>query len=624
MNRVLFVLAVCASLCLAADTKPKNTKPATPDMAEMPADAHAPLFRSKAPDAGKLTERLTSDLAKPEFSGPVPHRNFIDDEIFGKMERDRIPHAPLTTDQEFIRRVKLDLAGRIPSAAEVREFAADQSPDKRSRLVAKLVGSPEWVDKWAYFYMDMFRANGKMARGLNLFYYMMKESLASDRPYDDWARDLISASAKSNYVVAALNPIVREHVEGKPGEPADGDDLSKVNQLDTHDEISILFAKIFLGINTSCISCHDGRGHLEKVNAYLATRKRSDFFQQASFFGRTRYVANLENSKVQMGHFLVDDLGPGYDTKAESMLRTPRTGGPNTPKFLLTDEPARPDADPREELARMLTSHPQFARAAVNMFWAKLMGVGIVDPFDEFDLARLDPKKLPKGWDVQPSHPELLEKLTNYFRENNYSVQKLFRLICDSSAYQLSARFPGEWKEAYTRYYARKFARMLSAEELHDAIVTATERPGRFVIATRNEDGSSDGGASTTVGMAMQVSIPQPRGELKSFMAAFGESNRGAPPHAPAPSALQPIMMMRSPVVTDRVLAQKDSRVQRLLDSYKDNGKVVDELFISTLSRDPDPAEKALALRVMEKDRMEGAQNLHWALLNLVEFLYNF
>ncbi len=272
----------------------------------------------------------------------------------------------------------------------------------------------------------------------------------------------------------------------------------------------------------------------------------------------------------------------------------------------------------------MLTADPQFARAAVNMFWAKLMGVGIVDPYDEFDLARLDPKNLPPGWDAQPSHPELLEKLATYFRENNYSVHKLFKLICNSSAYQLSARFPGEWKETYTKYYARKFARMLSAEELHDAIVSATERPGKFVLTSRREDGSSDGGAAASVPMAMQVSLPQPRGELKSFMAAFGESNRGSPPHAPSPSPLQPIMMMRSSVVNDRVLAQKDSRVQRLLDSYKDNGKVVDQLFMATLSREPMPAEKDLAVAAMEKNRIEGAQNLQWALLNVVEFLYNF
>ena len=86
----------------------------------------------------------------------------------------------------------------------------------------------------------------------------------------------------------------------------------------------------------------------------------------------------------------------------------------------------RPGQDPREELARMLTAHPQFARATVNLFWSKLMGVGFVEPWDEFDLARQDPKNLPEGWDVQPSHPELLDQMAAYFRKNNYSLHKLF------------------------------------------------------------------------------------------------------------------------------------------------------------------------------------------------------
>ncbi len=590
--------------------------PQTPDLSEMPADAHAPLFRPKAPQAGKLTEQVTSALPKQNAgASSVPHRSFIDDEIFGKMQKDGILHAPLATDREFIRRVKLDLAGRIPSPDEVRAFLADPAPDKREKLVNSLVGSPEFVDKWSYFFMDILRANGKMGRGYILFHYMLRESLAADRPYDDLARDIIAASAKSNYVVAAINPIVREHVEGKPGEAADGDDRSKVNQMDTHDELSILYAKIFLGMNISCISCHDGAGHLEKVNVYLSKKKRSDFFQESAFLAKSRYIPHVEHSEAIMGHFLVDDWGDGYDTKSDSMLRTKRTGGPNTPQFLLTGEPAKPDVDPREELGRMMTANPQFARAAVNMFWAKLMGVGLVDPWDEFDPARLN---------EQASHPELLEKLAASFRDNGYSVQKLFKLICNSSAYQLSARYPGEWNDTYTRYYARKFARMLTAEELHDAIVSATERPGKFVLASKKEDGSSDGGAEVSVPMAMQVSLPQPAGDLKTFLAAFGESNRSAPPRTPSPSPLQPIMMMRSPVVNDRVLAQKDSRVERLLESYTDNGKVVDEIFMATISREPLPEERELALKAMEKDRVAGAQNLQWALLNIVEFLYNF
>ncbi|MFN3326004.1 MAG: DUF1553 domain-containing protein [Bryobacteraceae bacterium] len=620
LNRFALV-SIVALVSFAAEEGKSPAGKSSPSVdIEMSSDAHAPLFRSKKLETGVLTERLVASLPKQETATPnVPRVNFIDDEIFGKMERDGVPHAPLATDQEFIRRVKLDIAGRIPTATEVREFVADTSPDKRARLIDRLVGSPEFVDKWTYFIMDVLRANGKMGRGNVLFHYDLKESLAADRPYDDWAASIIAASGKSNYVVAAANPIVREHVEGKPGEEENGDDLTKIHQADTHDELTILFGKLFLGINLSCISCHDGQGRLDKVNVYLSKQRRMDFFQQAAFMGRTRYIPHVENTNAVMGHFMVDDFASGYDMKAESMLRIKRFGRAAPPKFLLTNETPRSDTLPREELARMMTSHPQFARATVNMFWAKLMGVGIVDPYDEFDLARLDPKNLPEGWDLQPSHPELLEKLAAYFRENGYSIHNLFKLIANSSAYQLSARFPGEWNDTYTRYYARKYARMLTAEELHDAIVVATERPGKFAI------GAGRGGADgNSVGMAMQVPMPRPAGELKSFMQAFGQSNRGAPPKSPAPSPLQPIMMMRSSVVNERVIAAKDSRVHRLLDAYKDNEKIVEELFMSTLSRTPSSEEKAIALEVMSKDRVEGAQNVHWALMNVVEFLYNF
>jgi hypothetical protein len=198
------------------------------------------------------------------------------------------------------------------------------------------------------------------------------------------------------------------------------------------------------------------------------------------------------------------------------------------------------------------------------------------------------------------------------FRRSNYSLKSLFSLICNSSAYQLSARYPGEWNDRYTRYYARKYARMLNAEELHDAIASATGRPGNF----RN--------GKQTVPMAMQVSMPRASGELKTFMQTFGQANRGTPARPPAPSPLQPIVLMRSPVVNDRVLAQKDSLVQRLLDTYKDDARVVDEMFLATLARQPSHAERKLAVSALARNRVEGAQNVQWALVNLAEFLYNF
>ena len=607
--KLWLVTLCCAAVGFAgAAREQKESKPVDPPIKS---DVHSELFKApKSQNVGAQTQQLTAGLESPA-GGEVVRRNFIDDAIFSKMERDGVPHAALSSDQEFVRRVRLDLTGRLPSPSDVQEFLADESHDKRARLIDRLVGSPEFVDKWAYFLMDTLRVQGK-ANGYKLFHYWLKQSLAADRPYDDLARAILAASAKSNRVVAAVNAIVREHVEGKPGQVAHGDDLAKVHQLDTHDELTIQFGKVFLGVNLSCISCHDGANHLEKVNVYLTGKTRSDFFRQAAFLGRTRYIPHVERSEAIMGHFIVDDFASGYDTEGSSMLRLPRSGGLEEPKFILTDEAPSADSEPREELARMLTSDPQFARASANLFWSKLMGFGIVEPYDEFDLARLDPENVPEGWEVQPSHPQLLEELGAYFRENNYSLHTLFTTICNSSAYQLSSRFDGEWNDTYTKYFARKYARMLTAEELHDAIVSATDLPGEF----------DDNGEKLP--MAMQLSVPKPKGSLKSFMLAFGQSNRNTVARPPTASPLQPIMLMRSSVVIDRVESEEGGRVKALLDRHTDDSAVIEELFLASVSRAPTPAEKDIALTAMADNRVEGAQNVQWALLNLTEFLYNF
>jgi hypothetical protein len=285
------------------------------------------------------------------------------------------------------------------------------------------------------------------------------------------------------------------------------------------------------------------------------------------------------------------------------MIRVPRFGGSADPAFILTGERPKEGVPPREELGRMLTAHPQFARATVNLFWAKFMGFGIVEPFDEFDLAKPE----------QASHPEMLDALAADFRAHNYSLRHLFRTICQSSAYQLSARFEGDWKDAYTRYFARKFVRMLDAEELHDAIAVATSRPGSFKF----------GDEST--GMAMHLSGPSGTSDVKYFMQTFGQSNRNNPPRPLAGSPLQPLLLMQSPVVNDRVLAKKDSRVERLLATYKDDdARVVDELFLATLSRPPSDAERQVGAAALAKDRVAGAQDLQWALVNQVEFFFNY
>ena len=130
--------------------------------------AHQSLLTpQKSQEAGALTEQLLKDQSAPrqEETAPVERRNFVDDLIFGKIERDGIPHAPLASDTEFLRRATLDLTGRLPSPQEVRDFVDDEDPDKRGKLIERLIDSEAWVDKWAYFFMDLFRTNGKMGRG---------------------------------------------------------------------------------------------------------------------------------------------------------------------------------------------------------------------------------------------------------------------------------------------------------------------------------------------------------------------------------------------------------------------------------------------------------------------------
>src|SRR5438552_17885522 len=151
-----------------------------------------------------------------------------------------------------------------------------------------------------------------------------------------------------------------------------------------------------------------------------------------------------------------DDLVTGVQTCALPISRKP---GTYEPAFILTGEKPRPGVDPRTELGRIAPTHIQFSRAAVNLVWCKLMVVGFVDPYDSFDLLRLDPNNPPpQPWTIQPTNPWLLDQMAKDFQAHNFSLHHLFKTIMKSSAYQLSTQYPAEWKESYTPYYARRFA----------------------------------------------------------------------------------------------------------------------------------------------------------------------
>jgi len=577
---------------------------------------HGPLFQppdSRSASVGRLTSELARSLPAGVATQKIERHNYIDDFIFGRMERDGIPHAGLASDEEFARRVWLDATGRLPPPQQLLEFLSSKDPHKRDQLIDRLVDSSEFIDRWAYYFEDLFRAGSRMGAGLNLFHYWVREWLKLDRPYNEVVTDLLTGAGKTSYSVPGALYFARDFVKAKDDpETPDAQDL--VNIPDTIDEFTVTYSKVFLGINLSCVSCHNGKGHLEKVNLFLARTTREQFFQQAAFYGHTRQIMNWENGYQANTEYTVDDVGPGYDTKAESIVRMPRSGGSSQPHFILSGETPRPGSSERDELARILTGNIQFARVFTNRIWGELMGFGIVEPVDEFDLDRCDPKNPPPApWTIQPSNPELLDAMARDFAQNGYHFRRFLKTVMKSSAYQLSSRFDGDWKPDYVSYYARKYVRMLSAAELHDAIVLATGRPGEYASGQKK------------VPMVTEMSEPKKAGkDVTAFLTVFGQSNRDDMPKKVAPSALQAMVLMESKVVTERVLAQNNSRVEQLLKTSMDNDAVVEQIYLATLSRRPSAQESRLALSAMQQDRQRGAENLQWALINSPEFLFNY
>jgi hypothetical protein len=350
------------------------------------------------------------------------------------------------------------------------------------------------------------------------------------------------------------------------------------------------------------------------VNLYLSRKKRMDFFNQAAFFGKTRQIMNWENGYQANTEFTVDDKGTGYDAKAVSIVRVPRHGGEASPHFILTGEAPKAGVNSRDELARMITGDIQFSRAFANRIWGELMGFGIVEPADEFDLARYDPKNPPPApWTIQPSNPELLDAMAHDFQTSRYSFRHLIRNMMKSSAYQLSSSFSGEWKPEYSSYYARKYVRMLSAAELHDEIILATAKPGEKVDTDPQD------------GMVMQMPEPgKATTDVKNFLRVFGQSNRDDMPKKTPQSSLQAMLLMQSKIVNERVAAKGGTRVEQLLNEKIDDRALVKKLYLSTVSREPNEPELATALKALSADRKRGAENLQWALINSPEFIFNY
>jgi hypothetical protein len=562
----------------------------------------------------------------PEAS-PSYAADSIDAYIFADLDANGIKPAPLTTDWEFIRRVTLDLTGRIPAPERVLTFVADTSSGKRAKLIDELLAASGWLDKWTMYFGDFFKNSAyKASTGASrypdnrdAFFLWLKDSLARNKPYDQIAKELISPPLGNSYQTPNLNWLAGGVVLNAPAQ--DITDQMTANVFDT-----------FMGVaHVNCLLCHDGRGHLESQSLWGSNATRYQGWQLASFLSRT--------SVKQMSSmaWFVQENASGYSTDyrlntvtGNRPPRHPRAGcDPGAicenvaPNYIFNGDTPKPGENYRDALARNITGDFQFARATVNYLWAEFFGRGIVDPPNLFDPARLDPESPPPDpWKLQPSNPALLNALARHFIASGYNLKAAMREIATSATYQLSSRYEGEWNREWEPYFARKYVRRLWAEELHDAIIQSSGSSPYYVAPQLTQD------YSFAMRFPEPFKYPSNDAATRIFLDAFMRGNRDDQPRKRDGSIAQALSLMNSPFIESHL--QIDGPVANQLiksNLAKDNQDLIRTLFLAILSRYPSQAEMATATPLVDSagtDRLAGVQDLVWLLYNKVDFIFNF
>lgn len=495
--------------------------------------------------------------------------NVIDVKAAAKWSELGLVPSPLCSDSEFLRRAMLDAIGTTPTPDEIDSFLDDHDPDKRAKLIDRILQRPEYVDYWTLKWGDVLRINSDKlgAQGMLAFNLWVKGALRENMPFNRMVDALVTAQGSiysngpANYFRVARTP----------------DDLAETT------------AQVFMGVRLQCAKCHH-----HPFESY----GQDDYYGLAAYFARVRTKASDE-----FGLFGGEQVVYVYKS---GEVRQPRSGKTMVPRPL-NDKPTDDPVDRRRALAKWLTapSNPWLARNVSNRYWGYLMGKGLVNPID--DLRETNP----------PTNPELLDALADSFVKSGYDLKGLLRLILNSRVYQLSSiSTPGNRLD--TTFFTHYTIKRLSAEQLLDAMNLATgtfEKFPKLPIGTR------------------AISVPDvnffPDSAPQSyFLKTFGTPSRVIAcecERSTDPTLSQSLGMMNGEII-NRKLTQGDARLAKLLKDPKlTDETLVGTLYLITFNRHPSTAEAASAEALLSEvpDRRQGAQDLLWGLMNSKEFLFN-
>ncbi|MFQ3591882.1 MAG: DUF1549 domain-containing protein [Gemmataceae bacterium] len=525
---------------------------------------HVATFRATVPLGAKI----------PEYSFPI--QTLVDKHTSAKWKTLGLVPSDLCTDAEFIRRVMLDLCGTLPTPKQVNDFLADKAPDKRDKLIDQLLETPEYAyffaNKWADILRVKRRNQPERAKGTFAFHSWIRKSIASDKPYDEFVRDILGATGDEQ----TSPPTVWYKELTKPEEFVDD------------------AAQVFLGQRLACAQCH--HHPYEKWS-------QDDYWGLAAFFGR-------------IGRTQIPELGSNQQNGSRLAVFTTSRGNVQNKK---TGKPAeyRPLAgkpmeissleDPRQKLVDWMVAkdNPFFARAVANRYWAHFFARGIVDPLDDMRVTN------------PPSNPELLDALAKELVDHNYSLKHLIKVIVKSRTYQLSS-MPNEFNKHDKQNYARYYPRRMSAEVLFDAVNQVAGSPAAF------NGLPTDRFAPNRAIMLPDESFPS------YFLDVFGRPQRISACECERVSEAnlaQALHLLNSDEVQGK-LARSGGRAEQLanpMDTRPDAEKV-DELFLWAFARKATDEQRQVAVEHLAKhasNKKLAYENILWALLNTKEFIFN-
>jgi hypothetical protein len=499
------------------------------------------------------------------------NQNFIDEHAAAKFRELGIEPSPLCDDATFIRRAFLDCIGTLPTPDQTRAFLADGSPEKRTKLVDRLLGltgdpaldlyNDSYAAWWSLKWSDLLRNSSAELgeQGMWAMHNWIRESMRTNKPLDKFVRELISARG-SIYTTGPAN-YYRIH--------RDPPMLAEAT------------AQLFLGVRLECAKCH--HHPFEKYS-------QDDYYGMAAFFART----GTKNSE-EFGLFGREQVVMVRDS---GDVRHPRTNQVVAPKPL-DAPPADHPLDRRVPLADWLTAkeNPLFARSVANRYVGYLLGRGLVEPVD--DMRSTNP----------PTNPPLLDALAAHFAASGYDLKQLVRAIMTSRLYQLDSQ-PTEANAADSKFYSHYHVKRLAAEPLLDAIDAVTAVPTKhrnLPLGTR--------------------AIELPDAEYPDyFLNTFAKPRRVSVcecERLPDPTLAQALHTLNGDGLVLKIRDAK-SRVTLLVAAQRPHDEIVSELYLAALSRMPSEAELAASRELLAEapSKPEFYQDLLWALINSKQFLF--